>query len=115
MSSETGWRECPDHNHRECQERHYYHGVAYRHATKVKEAKKQLDAGRTVRDYDSDEITKIETTSEGLNKYFYIDGSGTQQSVHMGWPQNLLVQVDEPVTEEELAEVARSIASVRSE
>jgi hypothetical protein len=117
VSSESGWEICTGGDRKECRQEHFFHGVGYRHATTMEEVQKQLELGKTVRDYDADEVTEITKTQEDKHRYHYIDkSSGSTHSVFTGWPQNLLIQVDNaPVTDEELAEIARSIASVRTE
>lgn len=111
----SGWNICTGTKRRDCRREHLLDGIGYRHAATMEEVQKQLELGKTVRDYDGDEVVEIAQTEDGKHRYFYIDkSSNSKHGVFVGYPWNLLLQVDNaPVTDEELAEIARSIASVR--
>jgi hypothetical protein len=92
----------------------------YRHVKSLTEAIEAFEAGMVVRDMDGDWVTGIE--NDDVNEFSYSyerKMDGRQHDTAKGFESNedfvrFLVPVAvEPVTDEELAEIARSIAAVK--
>lgn len=92
----------------------------YKHVESLAEAIDAVEAGVVVRDIDGDWVTEIEDENASQFGYSYERKmDGRQRDTAKGFESNedfarFLVPVNvEPVTDEELAEIARSIASVK--